>query len=83
MEKALGLTGTEYGNLKDDSPAMKVSFPTDMLDTYLPKLVRSGARVAICDMPEKNSVDIKADMPPVRSTVSGVENMERRTGLRM
>lgn len=83
MEKTLGLTGTEYGNLKDGSPAVKVSFPTDMLDTYLPKLVRSGARVAICDMSEKNSVDIKADMPPVWSAVSGVENMECRTGLRM
>lgn len=27
------------------------SFPAEKLDTYLPKLVRSGERVAICDLP--------------------------------
>ena len=83
MEKMLGLTKSEYGNSKEDSPAVKVSFPADMLDTYLPKLVRSGARVAICDVMESMSEDRKAGMSLPQNTVSGAENMERHTGIRM
>lgn len=83
MEKTLGLTKSEYGNPKEDSPAVKVSFPADMLDTYLPKLVRSGARVAICDVMESMSGGRKAGMSLPQNAVSGTENMERHTGMRM
>lgn len=83
VEKTLGLTGSEYGNRLDGSPAVKVSFPADMLDAYLPKLVRSGARVAICDMIEKNALDRKTDMSFAQNAALGTENMERRTGIRM
>lgn len=82
MEKTLGLVKNEYGNQKDGTPAVKVSFPADMLDTYLPKLVRSGARVAICDGVERLSADRKADKLYPHA-VTGTENMERHTGLRM
>ena len=83
MEKTLGLIKSEHGTQKDGTPAVKVSFPADMLDTYLPKLVRSGARVAICDGGERLSADRKADMPHSHKAVTGAENMERHTGLRM
>ncbi len=83
MEKTLGLTKSEYGNQKEDNPAVKVSFPADMLDTYLPKLVRSGARVAICDVMESMSEGRKAGMSLPQNAVSGTENMERHTGIRM
>ena len=54
-----------------------------MLDTYLPKLVRSGARVAICEGLESMSEDRKAGMPLPHNAVTGAESMERHTGLRM
>lgn len=83
MEKTLGLAKTEYGKLKDGTPAVKVSFPADMLDAYLPKLVRSGARVAICDGMENMTEGRKAGMPVPNHAVTGAENVERHTGLRM
>ena len=83
MEKTLGLARVEYGNLKDGSPAVKVSFPADMLDSYLPKLVRSGARVAICDGGEAMTEGRKAGVSIPHNVVTGAENVERHTGLRM
>ena len=83
MEKTLGLAKTEYGSRREGSPAFKVSFPTDMLDTYLPKLVQSGARVAVCDALENKSPDRKAGMSLPNNPVRETESMERHTGLRM
>ena len=83
MVKTLGLAKIEYGGRREGSPAFKVSFPTEMLDTYLPKLVQSGARVAVCDALENKSPDRKAGMSLPRNAVTGAENMERHTGLRM
>ena len=45
VSEVLGVTLTE--NEKDD--IFITSFPTQSLDTYLPKLIRAGLRVAICD----------------------------------
>ena len=45
VSEVLGVTLTE--NEKDD--IFITSFPTQSLDTYLPKLIRAGMRVAICD----------------------------------
>ena len=45
VSEVLGVTLTE--NDKDD--IFITSFPTQSLDTYLPKLIRAGLRVAICD----------------------------------
>lgn len=45
VSEVLGVTLTE--NEKDD--IFITSFPTQSLDTYLPKLIRAGIRVAICD----------------------------------
>lgn len=43
--EVLGVTLTK--NVKDD--IFIASFPEQALDTYLPKLIRAGLRVAICD----------------------------------
>ena len=45
VSEVLGVTLTE--NEKDD--IFITSFPTQSLDTYLPKLIRAGLRMAICD----------------------------------
>lgn len=52
----LGITVTRKFNSKDkgsDGHALKMAgFPHHALDTYLPKLIRAGVRVAICDQLE-------------------------------
>ena len=49
----LGITLTRRNNGKDNMPATEMAgFPYHALDTYLPKLVRAGKRVAICDQLE-------------------------------
>lgn len=47
----LGITLTKRSNGKDKKLEM-AGFPFHALDTYLPKLIRAGRRVAICDQLE-------------------------------
>lgn len=47
----LGITLTKRANGKGKTVEM-AGFPHHALDTYLPKLVRAGKRVAICDQLE-------------------------------
>ena len=49
----LGITLTKRANGKGKSIEM-AGFPYHALDTYLPKLIRAGKRVAICDQLEDN-----------------------------
>ena len=50
----LGITLTKSNGRKDDEgkPLAMARFPYHALDTYLPKLIRAGERVAICDQLE-------------------------------
>jgi len=49
----LGITLTRRNNGKENMPSTEMAgFPYHALDTYLPKLVRAGRRVAICDQLE-------------------------------
>ena len=49
----LGITLTRRNNGKEGAPSTEMAgFPHHALDTYLPKLVRAGKRVAICDQLE-------------------------------
>ena len=55
----LGITLTRSNRTKDieGKPLSMAGFPYHALDTYLPKLIRAGERVAICDQleaPKKN-----------------------------
>ena len=60
--KILGITLTRRNNGASGKPATEMAgFPHHALDTYLPKLIRAGRRVAICDQLDgprlkKNSV---------------------------
>ncbi|MCQ2184674.1 MAG: DNA mismatch repair protein MutS [Bacteroidales bacterium] len=49
--KVLGIVLTKRSNANDDSPAM-AGFPHHSIETYLPKLVRAGYKVAVCDQLE-------------------------------
>lgn len=52
--KVLGITLTRSTKAKDPDgkPLAMAGFPYHALDTYLPKLIRAGERVAICDQIE-------------------------------
>ena len=52
----LGITLTRYSQRKEeDGSALRMAgFPYHALDTFLPKLIRAGERVAICDQIEQN-----------------------------
>lgn len=52
--RILGITLTKSSKTKDDEgkPLAMAGFPYHALDTYLPKLIRAGQRVAICDQIE-------------------------------
>ena len=58
--KILGITLTKSNGRKDDEgkPLAMAGFPYHALDTYLPKLIRAGERVAICDQLEIIPEDI-------------------------
>ena len=64
----LGITVTRKFNSKDkgsDGHALKLAgFPYHALDTYLPKLIRAGMRVAICDrLDSKVTEEYPSDEP--------------------
>ena len=50
--KILGITLTRRNNGGTSGSAEMADFPHHALDTYLPKLIRAGRRVAICDQLE-------------------------------
>ena len=62
--KILGITLTKSNGRKDDEgkPLAMAGFPYHALDTYLPKLIRAGERVAICDQLEmpKQTTDARS-----------------------
>lgn len=56
--KILGITLTKSAKLKEnDGKCLRMAgFPHYALDTYLPKLIKAGKRVAICDQLEQPNV---------------------------
>ena len=50
--KILGITLTKRNNGNSTKGAEMAGFPHHALDTYLPRLIRAGKRVAICDQME-------------------------------
>ena len=58
----LGITLTKRNNGGNTGDTPMAGFPHHALDTYLPKLIRAGKRVAICDQledPKKKRAAIK------------------------
>lgn len=56
---AITLTKSQKTRDKDGKPMMMAGFPHHALDTYLPKLIRAGKRVAICDQIEEPKKTVK------------------------
>ena len=60
--RVLGITLTRRNNGGSAGGAEMAGFPHHALDTYLPKLIRAGKRVAVCDQledPKKKRQEIK------------------------
>lgn len=59
----LGITLTQHSKRMDDEgrPLKMAGFPYHALDTYLPKLIRAGERVAICDQIEDSKQKAHAE----------------------
>ena len=60
--KILGITLTRRNNGGNSGEMAMAGFPHHALDTYLPKLIRAGKRVAICDQledPKRKREEIK------------------------
>ena len=80
--KVLGLTVHHEENVKDKGKGLDWStFPYHGLDTYLPKLIRAGNRVAICDQLEapKRSQDRE---PEAKAEQKTGETEERQSHMR-
>ena len=58
--KVLGIEKQERVNSKTGESVVMTEFPFHQLDTYLPKLVRSGNRVAICDQLQPSQAQSQA-----------------------
>lgn len=74
--KILGITLTRRNNGGNHGTAEMAGFPHHALDTYLPKLIRAGKRVAICDQledPKKKREAIKG-----KKGLSAMDKMVKR-----
>ncbi len=72
----LGITLTKRNNGGNTGDTPMAGFPHHALDTYLPKLIRAGKRVAICDQledPKKKRAAIKG-----KKGLSGMDKMVKR-----
>ena len=71
--------------LDPDGQKMKTSsFPYHQLDTYLPKLIRDGNRIALCDFPEaiaEQASEKETDMSEGKDE-SVEEEEQRSNGIR-
>lgn len=75
----LGITLTRSSKSKDPEgkPLTMAGFPYHALDTYLPKLIRAGERVAICDQIESPHREVQAS---AREQSEQSENHSRGRG---
>lgn len=70
VSRELGITLTKRNNGSDETPL--AGFPYHALDTYLPKLVKKGYRVAICEQVEDPSAAKKAGRKVVSREVTEI-----------
>lgn len=68
--KVLGIVRVQRRNKKGNLIHVYAGFPYHALDTYLPKLIRAGHRVAICDKDEKVAERVKPAKSKKASTRS-------------
>lgn len=78
----LGITLTKHSKRMDEEgmPLMMAGFPYHALDTYLPKLIRAGERVAICDQlesPRQKTSQQEENKPEVKQEVKEVVSAQK------
>lgn len=78
----LGITLTKHSKRMDGEgmPLMMAGFPYHALDTYLPKLIRAGERVAICDQlesPRQKTSQQEENKPEVKQEVKEVVSAQK------
>lgn len=78
----LGITLTKHSKRMDGEgmPLMMAGFPYHALDTYLPKLIRAGERVAICDQlesPRHKTSQQEENKPEVKQEVKEVVSAQK------
>ena len=77
--KILGITLTKSSKTKDPDgkPLAMAGFPYHALDTYLPKLIRAGQRVAICDQIEAPKQTAKRGISDMVTPGASVEKEQK------
>ena len=77
--KILGITLTKSSKTKDPDgkPLAMAGFPYHALDTYLPKLIRAGQRVAICDQIEAPKQTAKRGISEMVTPVASMEKGQK------
>ena len=78
----LGITLTKHSKRMDEEgkPLKMAGFPYHALDTYLPKLIRAGERVAICDQlesPRQKTSQQEENKPEARQEVKEVVSAQK------
>ena len=78
----LGITLTKHSKRMDEEgmPLMMAGFPYHALDTYLPKLIRAGERVAICDQlesPRQKNSQQEENKPEAKQEVKEVVSAQK------
>ena len=78
----LGITLTKHSKRMDEEgkPLKMAGFPYHALDTYLPKLIRAGERVAICDQlesPRQKTSQQEENKPEVKQEVKEVVSAQK------
>lgn len=78
----LGITLTKHSKRMDEEgkPLKMAGFPYHALDSYLPKLIRAGERVAICDQlesPRQKTSQQEENKPEVKQEVKEVVSAQK------
>ena len=78
----LGITLTKHSKRMDEEgkPLKMAGFPYHALDTYLPKLIRAGERVAICDQlesPRQKTSQLEENKPEAKQEVKEVVSAQK------
>ena len=78
----LGITLTKHSKRMDEEgkPLKMAGFPYHALDTYLPKLIRAGERVAICDQlesPRQKTSQQEENKPEAKQEVTEVVSAQK------
>ena len=78
------LTRTSDKTSADGKKILMAGFPNHALDTYLPKLIRAGHRVAICDKVETNPQKVTSEASRIFDhAVEQAKNVSKMTGMKV